>query len=494
MLPLTLSFEEPLRVTANQTAAVIVLAAGGGTRMKSKALPKVLHPICGRSLVGHAVAAAQELEPEQLVVVIGHMRELVQAHLAEHFPAARTAVQEEQNGTGHAVRIALASLSADGVELDGTVVVTTGDAPLLTGDTLAALVRAHHEQGNGVTVLTAVVPDATGYGRILRDAEGAVAAIVEHKDATDGQRAISEINSGVFAFDAKLLAHGLSQLRTDNVQGEEYLTDTLEILRTAGHRVGAVVADDHRDIAGINDRVQLAQARRMLNDRLLERAMREGVTVVDPASTWIDVQVSYEPDAVVLPGTQLQGATHLGEGCQVGPNTTLTDTTVGAGAQVSNTTADRAEIGELAQVGPYAYLRPGAKLARKAKAGTYVEIKNSELGEGAKVPHLSYIGDATIGEGTNIGAASVTVNYDGVNKHRTVIGAHCRTGSDNMFIAPVTVGDGAYTAAGSVITNDVPAGSLGVARAQQRNINGWVERKRPGSSSAAAAAAAGEAQ
>ena len=479
-------------MSANSPAAVIVLAAGGGTRMKSNSLPKVLHELCGRSLVGHAVAAAQELGPEQLVVVVGHLREKVEAHLAAGYPAARAVVQAEQKGTGHAVRTALEALAASGVQLDGTVVVTTGDAPLLTGATLSALVLSHEEQGNGVTVLTAVVPDAFGYGRILRDgADGAVAAIVEEKDASYAQRAILEVNSGVYAFDAKLLAEALTQVTTDNVQGEEYLTDTLEILRTAGHRVGAVVAADFRDILGINDRVQLAQARRLLNDRLVERAMREGVTVVDPATTWLDVQVSYEPDAVVLPNTQLQGATHLGEGCEVGPNTTLRDTRVGPGAHVSNTTADRAEVGEAASVGPYAYLRPGARLARGSKVGTYVEIKNSELGEGAKVPHLSYIGDATIGEGTNIGAASVTVNYDGVNKHRTVVGAHCRTGSDNMFIAPVTVGDGAYTAAGSVITGDVPAGALGVSRAQQRNIEGWVARKRPGTSSARAAAAAG---
>ncbi|WP_405018977.1 bifunctional UDP-N-acetylglucosamine diphosphorylase/glucosamine-1-phosphate N-acetyltransferase GlmU [Kitasatospora sp. NBC_00070] len=477
-------------MSANTPAAVIVLAAGGGTRMKSKSLPKVLHPICGRTLVGHAVSAAQELTPDRLLVVVGHQRELVQAHLAECHPDVRTAVQLEQKGTGHAVRIALAALAAEGGEPDGTVVITTGDAPLLTGGTLAALVAAHVEQGNGVTVLTAVVPDSTGYGRILRDDAEAVAAIVEEKDATPAQRAIAEINSGVFAFDAKLLAEALAKVTTDNSQGEEYLTDTLGILRTAGHRVGAVVAADYRDILGINDRVQLAEARRILNSRLTERAMRAGVTVVDPATTWIDVQVSYEPDAVLLPNTQLHGTTHLGEGCQVGPNSTLTDTLVGAGATVSNTTAIGAEIGELAGVGPYAYLRPGAKLGRKAKAGTYVEIKNSELGEGAKVPHLSYIGDATIGEHSNVGAASVTVNYDGVNKHRTTIGAHCRTGSDNMFIAPVTVGDGAYTAAGSVIVSDVPAGALGVSRAQQRNIPGWVERKRPGTDSARAAAEA----
>ncbi|MEK2488496.1 bifunctional UDP-N-acetylglucosamine diphosphorylase/glucosamine-1-phosphate N-acetyltransferase GlmU [Kitasatospora purpeofusca] len=480
-------------MSANSPAAVVVLAAGGGTRMKSNRLPKVLHEVCGRSLVGHAVAAAEELTPGQLVVVIGHMREKVAEHLAAHHPGARAVVQAEQNGTGHAVRTALETLAADGVELDGTVIVTTGDAPLLTGGTLRALAGAHAEQGNGVTVLTAVVPEPFGYGRILRDeADGAVAAIVEEKDASDAQRVIDEINSGVFAFDAKLLVGALAEVTTDNAQGEEYLTDTLEILRRAGHRVGAVVAADYRDILGINDRVQLAHARRLLNDRLLERAMRAGVTVVDPATTWFDVQVSYEPDAVVLPNTQLQGTTHLGEGSEVGPNSTLKDTRIGAGARVSNTTADSAEVGELATAGPYAYLRPGARLARKAKVGTYVEVKNSELGEGAKVPHLSYIGDATIGEGTNVGAASVTVNYDGVNKHRTVIGAHCRTGSDNMFIAPVTIGDGAYTAAGSVITNDVPAGGLGVSRAQQRNIAGWVERKRPGTTSAQAAAAAAE--
>ncbi|MCD0483923.1 bifunctional UDP-N-acetylglucosamine diphosphorylase/glucosamine-1-phosphate N-acetyltransferase GlmU [Streptacidiphilus sp. ASG 303] len=476
-------------MSANSPAAVIVLAAGEGTRMKSPSLPKVLHPMAGRTLVGHAVAAGRELEPEHLVVVVGHMREKVVAHLAEVDPGVRTAVQEEQNGTGHAVRVALESLAADGVAVDGTVVVTTGDAPLLTGETLRALAEEHASRGNGVTVLTAVVPDASGYGRILRDGDGAVSAIVEHKDASEEQLAVSEVNSGVFAFDGKLLVEALGQLRTDNSQGEEYLTDVLGILREAGHRVGAVVAGDFRDILGINDRVQLAEARRILNGRLLERAMRAGVTVVDPASVWMDVSVSFEPDAVVLPNVQLYGETHLGAGSEVGPNCSLTDTVVGAGARVSNATADRAEVGPGASVGPYAYLRPGARLARGAKVGTYVEVKNSSLGEGAKVPHLSYIGDAEIGEGSNIGAASVTVNYDGVNKHRTVVGAHCRTGSDTMFIAPVTVGDGAYTAAGSVITKDVPAGALAVARGQQRNIEGWVERRREGSAAARAAAA-----
>ncbi|MFE3644972.1 bifunctional UDP-N-acetylglucosamine diphosphorylase/glucosamine-1-phosphate N-acetyltransferase GlmU [Streptomyces sp. NPDC059169] len=485
-------------MSANRPAAVVVLAAGEGTRMKSKT-PKVLHDIAGRSLVGHVVSAARELDPEHLVVVVGHASEQVEEHLGTHYAGTRTAYQAEQNGTGHAVRMALeelgpawGSLQAGGSGA-GTVVVVCGDTPLLSGETLTALASTHAADGNAVTVLTAEVPDSTGYGRIVRDAAtGAVTAIVEHKDATEAERAIREINSGVFAFDGQLLADALGKVRTDNSQGEEYLTDVLGILREAGHRVGASVAGDHREILGINNRVQLAEARRLLNERLLERAMMAGVTVVDPSSVQVDVTVTFERDAVVHPGTQLLGATHIGEDAEVGPNTRLRNTTVGRGARVDNAVADDAVIGESASVGPYAYLRPGTKLGPKAKAGTYVEMKNATIGEGTKVPHLSYVGDATIGEYSNIGASSVFVNYDGEAKHHTTIGSHCKTGSDNMFVAPVTVGDGAYTAAGSVITKDVPPGSLAVARGQQRNIEGWVARKRPGSAAAQAAQAAAE--
>ncbi|MFF5498023.1 bifunctional UDP-N-acetylglucosamine diphosphorylase/glucosamine-1-phosphate N-acetyltransferase GlmU [Streptomyces aquilus] len=474
-------------MSANRPAAVVVLAAGEGTRMKS-ATPKVLHELCGRSLVGHVLAAARELDPEHLVVVVGHAREKVIAHLGDIDPDVRTAVQAEQNGTGHAVRMGLEEL---GGVVDGTVVVVCGDTPLLTGETLRALTATHSTDGNAVTVLTAEVPDATGYGRIVRDgASGAVTAIVEHKDASDSQRAIREINSGVFAFDGQLLADALGKVRTDNSQGEEYLTDVLGILREAGHRVGASVAADHREIAGINNRVQLSEARRILNDRLLTEAMLAGVTVIDPATTWVDVTVTFDQDAVVHPGTQLHGTTHIGSYAEVGPNSRLTDTHVGAGARVDNTVAYGAHIGPDASVGPYAYLRPGTRLGAKGKIGTYVETKNASIGEGTKIPHLSYVGDATIGEYSNIGAASVFVNYDGQDKHHTTVGSHCRTGSDNMFVAPVTVGDGAYTAAGSVITKDVPPGSLAVARGQQRNIEGWVARKRPGSAAAKAAEAA----
>ncbi|MEU8124259.1 bifunctional UDP-N-acetylglucosamine diphosphorylase/glucosamine-1-phosphate N-acetyltransferase GlmU [Spirillospora sp. NPDC049024] len=472
---------------ASRPAAVIVLAAGEGTRMKSRT-SKVLHELCGRSMLGHVLAAARELEPERLVVVVGHRREQVVEHLAEHAPDAEAAVQEQQGGTGHAVRMALEHTGA----LNGTVVVTNGDHPLLRGETLRALVEAHEDEGNAVTVLTTEMPDATGYGRMVRAADGSAEAIVEHKDATEEQRAISEINVGMYAFDGALLADALKRVTTDNAGGEEYLTDVVAILRGDGHRAGAHLAADWVETQGVNDKVQLAQARRQLNDRILEAHMRAGVTIVDPASTWIDVQVTAEPDAEIHPGTQLHGRTHLGEGARIGPGCTLTDTVVGAGASVTNAVCVEAEIGPEASVGPYAYLRPGTRLAPKAKIGTYVETKNADIGEGTKVPHLTYVGDAEIGAGSNIGASSVFVNYDGVQKHRSVIGSHVKVGSDNMIVAPVTIGDGAYTAAGSVIVQDVPPGAMAVARGRQRNVEGWVERRRAGTPAAEAARRARE--
>ncbi|TDC74863.1 bifunctional UDP-N-acetylglucosamine diphosphorylase/glucosamine-1-phosphate N-acetyltransferase GlmU [Actinomadura sp. 7K507] len=472
---------------ASRPAAVIVLAAGEGTRMKSRT-SKVLHELCGRTMLGHVLAAARELKPERLVVVVGHRREQVVEHLAQAVPEAESAVQEEQNGTGHAVRMALEETGA----LDGTVVVTNGDHPLLRGETLRALVQAHEDEGNAATVLTTEMPDATGYGRMVRAADGSVAAIVEHKDATDEQRAINEINVGMYAFDGALLADALKRVTTDNAKGEEYLTDVVAILRGDGHRAGAHLAADWVETQGVNDKVQLAQARRQLNDRILEAHMRAGVTIVDPATTWIDVEVTAEQDAEIHPGTQLHGRTHLGEGARVGPGCTLTDTSVGEDASVVNAVCVQAEIGPEASVGPYAYLRPGTRLARKARVGTYVETKNADIGEGSKVPHLTYVGDAEIGEGSNIGASSVFVNYDGVEKRRSVIGSHVRVGSDNMIVAPVTVGDGAYTAAGSVIVQDVPPGAMAVARARQRNVEGWVERRRQGTPAAEAARRARE--
>jgi bifunctional UDP-N-acetylglucosamine pyrophosphorylase/glucosamine-1-phosphate N-acetyltransferase len=455
--------------------------------MKS-ATPKVLHPLCGRSMLGHVVAAGRGLAPQRLVVVVGHGREQVSAHLAAIDGSARAVVQEVQHGTGHAVRVAMEALGAEGA-LDGTVVVTYGDTPLLTAGTLDALVTVHQEAGNAVTVLTANVPDPTGYGRIIRSG-GAVTGIVEQKDASAEQAAIREINSGVYAFDAKLLAEGLSRLTAANAQGEEYLTDVLGILSGDGHRVGALAVADHHEILGANDRAQLAELRRIFNARLTGHWMREGVTIVDPATTWIDVQVELEPDVVVHPNTQLCGETRIAGGAEVGPNCTLTGTLVGAGARVTNATADGAQIGDGASVGPYTYLRPGTRLARGAKAGGFVEMKNAVVGEGSKVPHLSYIGDAEIGEGCNIGAGTITANYDGVKKHRTEIGDHVFVGTDTVLIAPARLADGAYVAAGSAISQEVPAGALAVARGRQRNVEGWVELKRAGTKAAGAARAA----
>ncbi|MER7131064.1 bifunctional UDP-N-acetylglucosamine diphosphorylase/glucosamine-1-phosphate N-acetyltransferase GlmU [Streptosporangium saharense] len=470
-------------------AAVIVLAAGEGTRMKSKT-PKILHELCGRTLVDHMLTAARGLEPGRLIVVIGHERDRVQEHLSLTSPDALPVIQEEQRGTGHAVRVVLETVGA----IEGTVLVTYGDTPLLRTETLAALLERHEADGNAVTVLSAEVPDPYGYGRIVRDTTGAVLQIVEEKDATPGQRAIREMNSGVYAFDGALLADAVKRVSTSNAQGEEYLTDVLSILREDGHRVGAHVAADHVEVEGVNDRVQLAFARRVLNTRLLEAHMRAGVTVIDPANTWVDVDVTMEPDVVLHPGTQLHGRTALAEGAEVGPATTLTDTVVGERAVVRNAVCVEAEIGPEALVGPYAYLRPGTVLARKAKAGTYVEMKNAKVGEGAKVPHLTYAGDAVIGAGANIGASTIFVNYDGVNKHQTTVGEHAFVGCDTMLVAPVEIGDGAYTAAGSVIANDVPPGAIGVARERQRNIEGWVVRRRAGTRSAEAALRAAEAE
>jgi bifunctional UDP-N-acetylglucosamine pyrophosphorylase / glucosamine-1-phosphate N-acetyltransferase len=465
--------------------AVVVLAAGQGTRMKS-AMPKVLHPIAGRSMLGHVLAAAEPLNAGTTVVVVGAGRDQVERHLAEIAPAVRPVVQEEQLGSGHAAEVALAAVP----DLEGAVLVVNGDSPLLTRRTLAALVAAHHAAGSVFTVLTAEVDDATGLGRIVRDAAGAPQAIVEERDATEEQRAIREVNAGVYVANAGTLRRVLAGIGSVNAQGERYLTDALAPLVAGGAPTAAVRAEDPDDVLGCNDRRELAERRRTLNDRVLDGLMVSGVTVVDPVTTWVDVTCSVGPDAVLEPGTQLRGRTIVATGAVVGPDTTLVDTSVGEDASVVRSHCLGAEIGPQASVGPFSYLRPGTRLARAAKVGAFVETKNVEVGEDSKVPHLSYVGDATIGRGSNVGAATVFVNYDGVAKHRTTVGDHVRIGSDTMLVAPVTVGDGAYTAAGSVITSDVPPGAMGVARAPQRNVAGWVRRRRAGTAAAEAAAAA----
>jgi bifunctional UDP-N-acetylglucosamine pyrophosphorylase/glucosamine-1-phosphate N-acetyltransferase len=474
-------------VTSSRPSAVVILAAGEGTRMKS-ATPKVLHSIAGRSLLGHVIEAASTLEPHHLVVVVGHGRDEVRAHVEEIAPWAITIVQEEQNGTGHAVRIALAGLAERGIATSqGPVVVLTGDTPLLSGRTLVGLLLEHESTTATATVLTARLADPTGYGRIVRDSDGSVLAIVEHKDATDEQRRIDEINSGMYAFAAERLSSCLGRITTDNVQGEEYLTDVVGLMHADGDVVSASLCADPDEILGVNDRVQLAQAAALMRDRINESWMRQGVSILDPGSTWLDVDVDLQADVVIRPQVSMRGPTSVAAGAVVGPGTTLISCEVGAGAQVIHTWAELAVVGEGARVGPFTFLRPGTVLGNDTRAGAYVEIKNSTIGAGAKVPHLSYVGDAEIGIGSNIGAATIVVNYDGVDKHRTVVGDHARIGSDTMLVAPVTVGDGAYTAAGSVITDDVPPGAMAVGRSRQRNIEGWVQRRRPGSPAAEAA-------
>jgi bifunctional UDP-N-acetylglucosamine pyrophosphorylase / glucosamine-1-phosphate N-acetyltransferase len=475
-------------VSEPRPVAVMVLAAGEGTRMKSQ-IPKVLHSLCGRSMLGHALAAAGGLDPQRLVVVAGHGRDEVSAEAARYAPGVRMVAQDRLAGTGHAVRMVTEALG----DLAGIVVVTYGDMPLLRTQTLTALVREHAAAGNAVTVLTARVPDPSGYGRIIRDGGGSLAEIVEDADATAAQRTIDEINSGCYAFDGVLLADAVKRVATGNAQGQEYLTDVVAIMRGDGHPAGTVLAADPAEIQGVNDRVQLAQARHALNSRLLEAWMLAGVTIMDPSSTWIDVDVALAPDAEILPGTHLEGRTRVGPRARIGPGCLLRDTTVAEDATVLYSVCDSAEIGPEADVGPFARLRPGTRIGRGAHIGTNVELKNATVGEGSKVPHLTYVGDADIGEHSNIGAATVFVNYDGVAKHRSTVGDYVKIGAGNMLVAPVRIGDGAYTAAGTVITEDVPPGALGIARSRQHNSQGWVERKRPGSPAAAAAARARQA-
>lgn len=472
----------------NAPSAVIVLAAGAGTRMKSDT-PKVMHGIGGRSMLEHAIVAARELSPQRLAAVVRFQRDRVADHI-KNFDAEVTIVdQDDVPGTGRAVEVGLLGLDETFV-VEGTVVVTYGDVPLLRASTLRELIAEHEENRNAVTVLTTHIDNPGSYGRIVRSASGEVTAIVEAKDASEEQLKITEINSGIYAFDAGVLRESLTKVTTDNAQGEKYITDVLSIAREAGHRTSALAIDDRWEVEGANDRVQLAQLGRKLNDRLVEMHMRNGVTIVDPQTTWIDSTVTIENDVTILPGTQLQGTTSIGTGSIIGPDSTLKNVEVGQNVTIVRTHGSDALIESGATVGPFAYLRPGTVLRESGKIGTFVETKNTEIGKGSKIPHLSYAGDVTIGENSNIGAASVFVNYDGVNKHRSTVGNNVRMGSDNMYVAPVNIGDGAYSGAGTVIRKDVPAGALAINVAPQRNLEGWVLENRAGTEAAVAAVAA----
>ena len=411
---------------------VIVLAAGGGTRMKSKTA-KVLHEIGGRSMVGHVLAAVEAVEPTQVVAVVGHQRDQVGPHIRALMPDAILAVQDDQQGTGHAVRIAVEAAGTS----NGTVLVVYGDTPLLRGDSLREFAGEHEAAQSAVSVLSGVVDEPFGYGRIVRNDEGDVEAIVEERDATAEQRDIHEIGSGIFAFDAEFLIDVLPRIGNDNANGEYYLTDAVGLARDAGLTVAAFPIDDVIQTEGANDRVQLADLGRELNRRIVEQWMHDGVTVMDPATTWIEADVQLAPDVILLPGTHLLGATVVGEDAVIGPDTSLKDCEVGAGARVARAHGELAVVGDGATVGPYAYLRPGTELGSGGKIGTFVETKNAHIGAGAKVPHLSYVGDADIGEGSNIGAGTIFANYDGTDKHHTTVGKGAKTGANNTFVAPV---------------------------------------------------------
>ena len=464
---------------------VVVLAAGEGTRMKSKN-SKVLHEIAGRSIIHNLLTAVEPLSPKNLTVVVGAHKDEVIDHLKKVAPKAKTVFQEKRDGTGGATQLALAEHKGD-----GTVLILAGDTPLLTTQTLEEFMAAHQSEKSVASVLTALLPDPAGYGRIIRGDNSSILKIVEEKDASDSEKEIDEINTGVYLFELKVLKEVIGKLKNNNSQKELYLTDVISLITAEGKTAQAILSNDYTETLGINDRTQLAECAAIMRDRINHQHMLNGVTIIDPTTTWIDVDVKIEADVVIYPGTAITGKSTIKANAVIGPRTTLVSCTVAEGAKVVESNCTEASIGKEVKVGPFTYLRKGTVLANESKAGAFVEIKNSTVGKGSKVAHLSYVGDAQIGEESNIGAATVFVNYDGEKKHQTKIGDQVRIGSDTMLVAPVTVGDGAYTAAGSIINEDVPAGAIGIGRARQVNILGWVLKKRKDSKSAAAAKKAG---
>jgi bifunctional UDP-N-acetylglucosamine pyrophosphorylase/glucosamine-1-phosphate N-acetyltransferase len=451
--------------------SVVVLAAGEGKRFRS-ALPKPLHPLAGRPLLWHVLAATAPLKADRTVVVVGVGAEEVTA-AAERFDVGplELAVQPEPRGTGDALATALPLLPRG-----GQVLVLYGDTPLVTTALLERLLEGHRSAQAAATILTCQPDDPSGYGRVLRDADGAITGVVEHRDATPDQLAVREVNAGFYVFERRVL-DGLAELRGDNDQGERYLPDLVPVVRRGGGLVAGVRGPEE-EASGVNDRAELAAAAAVLRRRLLERLMGGGVSVVDPATTFVDVDVEVGVDTVLEPLTFLEAGTRVGARCGIGPNVRLVGCTVDDEASVTQSLAVQAHIGRGAVVGPFAYLRPGADLGPDSKVGTFVEVKQSRVGEGSKVPHLSYVGDADIGARVNVGAGTVFVNYDGVEKHRTSVGDGAFIGSDTMLVAPLTVGDGAQTAAGSTITKDVPPDALAIERSEQRTIQGWAARRR----------------
>ncbi|NTU24373.1 bifunctional UDP-N-acetylglucosamine diphosphorylase/glucosamine-1-phosphate N-acetyltransferase GlmU [Brevibacillus sp. HB1.2] len=446
----------------------IVLAAGKGTRMKSTRC-KVLHEVCGKSMIQHIVDRLHALGIHEIILVVGHGAEQVEKQIGA---SVRYAYQQEQLGTAHAVLMAADLLH----NKQGTTIVLSGDTPLVREKTLVQLLEQHETQQAAATVLTARVDDPVGYGRLIRDAKGFVKRIVEHKDATAEERQVCEINTGMYCFDNQKLFQALSRVKNDNAQKEYYLPDVLSVLKEQNERIAAYMTDDAAEGGGVNDRIQLAAAERVLRMRINEHHMQNGVTIIDPATTYIDVDVSIGPDTVLHPGTYLRGKTIIGPACVIGPNADLSDCVVGGKVELRYSNACNSTIRDGATVGPYAYIRPGSDVGEEAKVGDFVELKNSRLGKGAKVAHLSYIGDSDIGEHVNVGCGTITVNYDGVRKHKTIVGDHAFIGCNANLIAPVTIGEGAYVAAGSTITDDVPNDALAIARERQSIKEQYAKR------------------
>ncbi len=453
----------------NNNFITIVLAAGKGTRMKSK-LPKVLHKVGGKPMVNRVLEAASLAGSEKNIVILGFGKEMVEKVLPEN---TVTVLQKEQLGTGHAVLQA-----KDLVNPEDTVLILCGDTPLLSPEMLKHFTTAHHKNKVAASVLTTVMPNPTGYGRIVRNMNGLLQKIVEHKDANIAELTIKEVNTGIYLFNAKSLFEALEKVGNDNAQGEYYLPDVLPILHDAGQKIEAVVVDDYEETLGINSRLQLSRAEAILRERKNYELMRDGVTIIDPANTYIDSDVTIEPDCIIYPSTWIEGKTIIHSGCEIGPGCRFSDVEIGANSTISFTYAHECRIGKNVTVGPYVHLRPNTVISDNVHIGNFMEVKNSNIGEGTKLPHLSYIGDSDIGKKVNMGCGTITVNYDGKVKHRTTIADNAFVGCNSNLVAPVTVGEGAYIGAGSTITKDVPAHELAIARERQKNIPNWVDKRR----------------